>query len=152
MKIPDHIKFPPEITFHPDIPLVIYRPRGVLNEAAINKAISILGDLEAELKEPFDRFTDTLEADAVDLNFRYIVHVSLYRRLTYAARPPIKSALLGTNETIIHYAKLHRLLTQGSPINFQVFEKREDAAEWLGLPLERLEPRNAVSGDNAPAH
>ena len=146
MKIPDHIKFPPEITFHPDIPLVIYRPRGVLNEASINKAISILGDLEAELKEPFDRFSDTLEADAVDLNFRYIVHVSLYRRLTYAGRAPIKSALLGTNETIIHYAKLHRLLTQGSPINFQVFERREDAAGWLGVPIERLEPNAPSSG------
>jgi hypothetical protein len=151
MKIPDNIKFPPDITFHPDIPLIIFRPRGVLDEAAVNKAISILGDLEAELKEPFNRFSDTLEADAVDLNFRYIVHVSLYRRLTYSGRTPIKSALLGTNETIIHYAKLHALLTQGSPINFRVFEKREDAAEWLGVPIERLEP-NAPSTGQTPGH
>jgi hypothetical protein len=151
MKIPDHTKFPPEITFHPDLPLVIFRPRGVLDEAAVNKAISLLGDLEAELKQPFDRFTDTLEADAVDLNFRYIVHVSLYRRLTYAGRAPVKSALLGTNETIIHYAKLHRLLTQGSPINFQVFERREDAAEWLKVPFKRLEPK-PPSSDGTPSH
>ena len=146
MKIPDHIQFPDDIIFHPDLPLIIFRPRGVLDEAAVNRAISILGDLEAELKEPFNRFTDTLEADAVDLNFHYIVHVSLYRRLTYSGRAPIKSALLGTNETIIHYAKLHRLLTQGSPINFQVFEKREEAAKWLGVPVERLEPETTSSG------
>jgi hypothetical protein len=141
MKIPDHIQFPPEFSFHTEPPLIIYRPSGVLNEASVNRAISLLGDLEAELKEPFNRFTDTLEADAVDLNFQYIVHVSLYRRLTYSGRPPIKSALLGTNETIIHYAKLHRLLTQGSPIKFQVFERREDAAKWLEVPIERLEPK-----------
>ena len=141
MKVPEHIHFPDDITFHPDLPLIIWRPSGVLNEASVNKAISLLGDLEAALKEPFDRFTDTLEADAVDLNFQYIVHVSLYRRLTYSGRPPVKSALLGTNETIVHYAKLHRLLTQGSPINFQVFDRREDAAEWLGVPIERLEPK-----------
>jgi hypothetical protein len=141
MKVPDHIQFPPEFSFHADLPLIIFRPVGVLNEASVNRAISLLGDLEADLKEPFDRFTDTLEADAVDLNFQYIVHVSLYRRLTYSGRPPVKSALLGTNETIVHYAKLHRLLTQGSPINFQVFERREDAAEWLQVPIERLEPK-----------
>jgi hypothetical protein len=141
MKVPEHIHFPDDITFHPDLPLIIFRPRGVLNETAVNRAISVLGDLEAELKEPFNRFSDTLEADAVDLNFQYIVHVSLYRRLTYSGRAPVKSALLGTNETIVHYAKLHRLLTQGSPINFQVFEKREDAADWLEVPIERLEPK-----------
>ena len=151
MKIPEHIKFPPEFSFHADLPLIIWRPVAVVNEASVNKAISLLGDLEAELKEPFDRFTDTLEADAVDLNFHYIVHVSLYRRLTYAGRAPIKSALLGTNETIIHYAKLHRLLTQGSPISFHVFERREDAAEWLGVPIERLEP-NAPSSGPTPSH
>ena len=145
MKIPDRIQVPPEFSFHEDLALVIYRPRGTLNEASVNKAINLLGNLEGELKEPFNRFTDTLEADAVDLNFRYIVHVSLYRRLTYSGRRPIKSALLGTNETIIHYAKLHRLLTQGSPISFQVFEKREDAADCLGVPVERLK-RETTSG------
>jgi hypothetical protein len=139
MKIPDDIRFPPEFSFQVDPPLMIYRPSGLLNEAGVNKAISVLGDLEAKLTEPFDRFIDTVEADAVDLNFRYIVHISLYRRLTYSGRAPVKSALLGTNETIIHYAKLHRLLTQGSPINFQIFERREDAAKWLGVPIERLE-------------
>jgi hypothetical protein len=146
MKIPDHIQFPPEFSFLEDLPLIIYRPRGTLNEASVNKAISLLGNLEADLKEPFNRFIDTLKADAVDLNFRYIVHVSLYRRLTYSGRPPVKSALLGTNETIVHYAKLHRLLTQGSPINVQVFERREDAADWLEVPVGRLGPSVSESG------
>jgi hypothetical protein len=147
MKIPDHITFPDELTFDSDIPLLIYRPRGVVNETSMNKAISVLGDLEAALKEPFNRFIDTLGADAVDLNFRYIVHISLYRRLTYAGRPAVKSALLGTNETIVHYAKLHAVLTQGSPINFHIFEKRQDAAEWLGVPIERLELKAPSSGE-----
>ena len=79
-------------------------------------------------------------AEDVDLNFRYIIHVSLYRRQTYMGRPPIKSALLATDSTIIHYGKLHRLMTQGSPINFRLFERREDVADWLGLPIERLIP------------
>lgn len=133
-------ELPPDVEFHEDIRLFIHRPRGLLNEAVVNRLIAALADLEAAQTEPFNRFADTLEADEVDLNFRYIIHISLYRRQTYMGRPPVKSALLATNETIIHYGKLHRLMTQGSPIHFRIFEKREDVADWLGLPIERLMP------------
>ena len=128
----------PDVEFHEDIRLFVWRPCGLLNEASVNKVISALGDLEAAMKEPFNRFADTLGADDVDLNFRYVIHVSLYRRLTYSGRPPIKSAVLATDSTIIHYAKLHALITQGSPINVQIFREREAAAQWLGVPTERL--------------
>ena len=134
------MKLPPDIQFHEDIHLLIYRPRGLLNEATVNKVINVIGDLEARLEEPFDRFSDTLGHDEVELNFKYIIHVSLYRRLTYANRPPIKSAILATHSTIIHYGKLHALLTQGSPINVRLFEDRQEAAQWLNVPIARLMP------------
>src|SRR5262249_27125813 len=136
------MKLPPVVEFHEDIHLFIHRPRGLLNEEVVNRLISALADLEAKQTEPFNRFADTLEADAVDLNFKYIIHISLYRRSTYAGRPPIKSALLATDSTIIHYGKLHRLLTQGSPINVRLFENRAEAAQWLGVPVERLTAKN----------
>ena len=132
------MKLPPDIQFHEDIHLLVYRPRGLLNEATVNKIISVIGELEANLKEPFDRFSDTLGHDEVELNFRYVLHVSLYRRLTYMGRPPIKSAILATDSTIIHYGKLHALLTQGSPIKVRIFQDRQEAAQWLGVPLELL--------------
>ena len=134
------MKLSHDVEFHEDIRLFIHRPHGLLNETVVNRLIAVLGDLEATEKEPFNRFADTLAADAVDLNFRYIIHVSLYRRQTYLGRPPIKSALLAKDSTILHYCKLHRLMTLGSPINFRIFEKRKDVAEWLGLPIERLMP------------
>jgi hypothetical protein len=77
-------------------------------------------------------------ADTVDLNFEYIIRVSLYRRLVYGNRLPIKSAILATDSTLVHYAKMHALLTQGSPIKARVFQDREEAAEWLGVPIELL--------------
>ena len=132
------MKLPADDQFYEDIRLLIYRPQGLLNEAAINKIIRILGELEATLKEPFNRFFDTLEHDEVELNFKYIIHVSLYRRLTYAGRPPIKSAILATDSAIVHYARLHALLTQGSPINVHVFQDRREAAQWLDAPIELL--------------
>ena len=139
------MKLPPEMTLHEDIRLLVYRPRGLLNEASVNKVIQVIGELESKLQEPFNRFSDTLEQDEVELNFKYVIHVSLYRRLTYAGRPPIKSAILATDSAIIHYARLHALLTQGSSINVRIFDDREKAAQWLGVPLERLvtdAPRN----------
>jgi hypothetical protein len=141
MKSQISLKLPPEVEFHENIQLLIYRPHGLLNETAVNKIISVVGDLEASKKEPFNRFTDTLETDEVELNFQYIIHVSLYRRLTYAGRPPVKSAILATDSTIIHYGRLHALLTQGSPINVRILQDRAEAAQWLNVPVAALMPQ-----------
>jgi len=106
---------PPDVEFHEDIRLLVWRPRGLLNRAAVNRIITVIGELETTLKAPFNRFADTVAADAVDLNFEYMIRVSLYQRRFYAGRPPVKSAVLATNATAIHYGQLHALMTQGSP-------------------------------------
>jgi hypothetical protein len=134
MKLP----LPPDVEFHEDICLLIHRPRGVLNSAAINKIISLIGELEFTLKKPFNRFLDTVGADAIDLNLEYIRRVSLYRRRVYGNRPAIKTAILATDSTLVSYGRLHASLTQGSPINVRVFQDRKEAAKWLGVPLELL--------------
>ena len=131
---------PPDVEFYDDIGLFVHRPRGLLDEAVVNRVIAALGDLEAASIEPFNRFLDTLGADAVELNFKYILHVSLFRRLSYGKRPPVKSAVLATDATIIHYARLHKVLTQGSSIHVRIFQDRNEAAWWLGVPVEKLVP------------
>ena len=132
------MKLPPEIEFHEDLHLLVYRPHGVIDEAAVKKIVSVVEDLEARLQKPFDRFSDTVQADEVELNFKYVIQVSLCRRLSYAGHPPVKSAILATDSTIIHYARLHALLTQGSPIHVRVFQDHKEAANWLNVPVERL--------------
>ena len=139
------MKLPADLEFHEDIRLLIYRPRGLLNEAAFNKVISALEDLEGKLQEPFNRFSDTVTAHEVELNFKHIIQVSLHRRLSYAGRPPVKSAILATDSTIIHYGRLHAVLTQGSPIKVRLFQDRKEAAEWLGVPIERLAAKSEDS-------
>jgi hypothetical protein len=146
------IQLPPDVEFHEDVHLLVYRPRGLMNEASVSKVVEIIGDLEAKLQEPFNRFFDTLGHDEVELNFRYVVQISLYRVLSYGNRPPVKSAILATDTTITHYCQLHVIITKDSPINVRIFERREDAAKWLGVPLERLgeSPRkssNQTAGD-----
>ena len=133
------IKLPPNVLFHQDLRLIVWRPRGVLNETAVNKIVEFLGKLEAASGKPFNRFTDTLAVDAVDLTFKYIFPLSLFRRLSYAGRPPVKSAILVTSKTITQFIKVHALLTQGSPIKVRIFETRDEAAKWLGVSKETLE-------------
>ena len=144
----NNIKLPPDVEFYEDIRLIVCRPRGLLNREAVNRIITVIGELETTLKEPFNRFSDTVAADAVDLNFEYIIEVSLYRRAFYGKRPPIKSAILASDATLIHYGKVHALLTQGSPINVRVFQDRKDAAQWLGVPVELLAAK-AGSGETS---
>ena len=79
----------------------------MIDEASVKKVVSVLEDLEAKLQEPFNRFTDTLAADEIELNFEYVIKFSLHRRLSYAGHPPVKSAILATDSTMIHYGKLH---------------------------------------------
>jgi hypothetical protein len=129
------IKLPPDVQFYEDVRLIVWRPRGLVNKEAVNGIISVLGELETASKEPFNRLSDTIAADAVDLNFEYIIRVSLYRRAFYGKRPPIKSAILATDATLIHYGKVHALLTQGSPIKVRVFQDRQETAKWLGVPI-----------------
>jgi hypothetical protein len=145
------MKFPDDVEFHEDIHLLIYRPRGLLSEVSVNKIVRIIEDLEAKLQNPFNRFFDTSGHDEVELNFRYIIQISLHRVLSYGDRPPVKSAILATDSTIFHYCQLHAIITQDSPITVRIFQQREEAAKWLGVPLERvgevLEPSNQPAGE-----
>ena len=129
---------PPDVQFHEDLRLFVWRPRGVLDDAALGNVLGSLEDLEAKLEEPFNRFTDTLAAHEIELNFKYIIQVSLHRRVAYAGRSPVKSAILATDATAIHYGRLHAVLTQGSPIKVRVFQDRGEVAQWLGVPIELL--------------
>ena len=134
---------PPDVQFHEVVRLLVWRPRGLLNETSVNKVISVLADLETKLKEPFNRFSDTLEITQVELNYRYVIQVSLYRVISYGDRPPVKSAILATDSTIAHYFELHAIITKDSPINVRIFQERKEAAKWLGVPIEGLVSKSA---------
>lgn len=129
---------PPDVEFREDIRLLIYRPRGLLSEASVNKIINVVENLETRFNEPFNRFFDTLGHDDVELNFRYVIQISLHRVIFYGDRPPVKSAILATDATIAHYCQLHAIITEDSPITVRIFQARREAAQWLGVPLERL--------------
>ena len=160
------MKLPPDIEFHEDIRLLIYRPKGLINEAEINRVIGAIEGIEAASQQPFNRFSDTSETHEVELNFHYVIQASLHRRLTHKGRVPVKAAVLATDSTIVHYARLLALLTEGSSIKVRVFGDRKEAADLRKLiaatadepakrralaKLELLEARLRERGANLPA-
>ena len=136
------MKLPPDIEFYEDVRLLIYRPRGLIDEAAVNKIVAVIEEIEAATREPFNRFSDASEAHEVELNFRYVIEVSLHRRQAHAGRVPVKSAILATDSMLVHYARLLVMLTEGSSIKVRVFADRKEAAQWLGVPVEVLAPKS----------
>jgi len=132
------MKLSADIEFREDVRLLIYRPKGLINEAEINRVIGVIEGIEAASQQPFNRFSDTSETHEVELNLQYVIKASLHRRLAHAGRVPVKSAILATDNTIVHYSRLLILLTQGSSIKVQVFQDCEKAAQWLGVPVELL--------------
>ena len=132
------MKLPPDVQFHEDVRLLVWKPHTVLNEAVLKHITQLIGDLEATADKPFNRFTDGQALDAIDLNFRYVFDFSLFRRLSYAGRSPVKSAILVPSIALAHYSKMHELLTRHSSIEVRIFEEREATAKWLGVPVELL--------------
>src|SRR5437762_7567395 len=133
----NEMKLPADVEFHEDIRLLIYRPHGVLNEQSVDKLVGIIGELESKLQEPFNRFFDTLGHDEVELNYRYVIQISLHRVLSYLDRPPVKSAILATDSTIIHYCQLHAIVIKIWPSNSQYFKSQEKPDNWLAFRIDR---------------
>ena len=127
---------PPDVQVREDLHLLIWKPRGILNEKVTNNLLAFLADEEARTEANELRFVDTSRLTAVALNFRYVFHIALYRRLTRSGRPAIKSAFFIRNPEFAHYFKLHVVMTDYSRIKAKLFDNREAAAKWLKVPLE----------------
>ncbi|MFZ3375081.1 MAG: hypothetical protein WA183_05965, partial [Chthoniobacterales bacterium] len=74
----------PDIQFYEDLHLVVWRPRGILDEAVVNKVLVNLLRRETMAAQPFNRFSDLSLVESFHLSFKYIFHFALYRRLSYA--------------------------------------------------------------------
>jgi hypothetical protein len=121
----------------------------MLNEQSVDKIVRIIENLESELHEPFNRFFDTSGHDEVELNFRYVIQISLYRVMSYLDRPPVKSAIFATDSTIMHYCQLHAIITEDSPIKVRIFQELGGAAQWLGVSPQRLAAKSFATEDEA---
>jgi hypothetical protein len=132
------MKIPPNVTCLEAESLLIWRPGGVLNEAVVDEILAFLDDRETKLERDFNRFTDLSGLDAVDLSYKYVFQVALFRRLAFMGHGVVKSAFFVTSPEVARYIKVHVLVTDQSPLKVAMFEDRAAAAEWLEVPPELL--------------
>jgi hypothetical protein len=133
------LKLPPNVIFHHDVRLMVFRPVGVFNEKRIKTVVEFLDKEEARAEKPFNRFTDLSKLDAIDLDFGFVFRVALHRRLSYAKRRPVKSAFFVTSAAATRVVKIHAMVTDLSPIKVSMFDNIDAAAKWLGVTVETLE-------------
>ena len=135
------MKLMPEVDLFDEARLFVWRPTGVLNEDKVNQILALLTEHEKTLGRCYDRFSDLSQLDAVDLTFKYVFQVALYRRLTRAGREEIKSAFFVTSPEVARYIKLHAMVTDHSPLVVAMFDDRRKAAEWLSVSPALLAPK-----------
>lgn len=132
------IKLPRDVLFDHDLGLMVFRPRGVLSEKVVDEIVAFLEKVEERNNRPFNRYSDLSKLERIDLNFDYVVRVSLHRRLTYMKHPPVKSAFFVATEEAAHIVDIHILMTDQSPLNVAMFRDVAAAAEWLDVAAEDL--------------
>ena len=132
------MKFPPHVLLKKDLSLILWKPRHILDEATVNEIVAFITKVEERNHGPFNRFVDLSELDAVDLNFKFVFHVALGRRLSVKDKPPVKSAFYVTSAATRRYSQLHELMTRYSPLHVALFSDRAVAAQWLDVPDKAL--------------
>ncbi len=132
------MKLPAHVLFRKELSLILWQPHGILDQAVVNEIIAFIETAERRASKPFNRFSDMSALDMVDLNFKFVFHIALGRRLSAAPKPAVKSAFYVTSEATEHYARLHAMLTDYSPLDVSLFTDRAAAAQWLGVPEEAL--------------
>jgi len=135
------LKLPPNVIFHHDLRLMVYRDRGILKQKQVKRIVDFLDKEEARTPKPFNRFTDMSKLDAIDLDFSFVFQIALHRRITYSKRkgPPIKSAFYVTSPGAAQVVRIHAFVTDHSPIQVRMFTELGKAAKWLGVSEETLE-------------
>jgi hypothetical protein len=117
--------------------LMVWQPRGILDESHVEQLISLLEHTEDEAERPFNRYTDLSRLDAVELTFKYVLEVSLYRRLVYGARSIVKSAFYAVDRATAQLALTHATVSADSSLKVKVFLRKSSAAKWLGSASSR---------------
>ena len=137
-------RFPKDVVFHAGPRLMVYRPHGILTEARVREIVQFLEEAEDHASGPFNRFTDLSKLDALDIDFKTMISISLHRRLTYARHPSIKSAFYVTSPAAARVVKVHVILTDHSPLRAKMFKDLDEAAKWLGVSKDILQSRKGA--------
>src|SRR2546423_8410561 len=101
------MSLPPNVQCVDAAQLLVWRPCGILDQRKVDKIIVFVTEQENKFGKSFNRFTDISRLDSVDLTFKYVFHVALYRRLSRRGRPILKTTFFFPNSEGSPKIKLH---------------------------------------------
>jgi len=127
----------PRNWYYPKFRLATWHPVGILTDAVADQIIEFIEMQEHDQEELFDRYTDFSGLTQVRLKVDHVFEIARRRR---SAREPVNSAFFADQPVTLSIAKMYEGLMERAMITVRVFEKREAAAEWLGVPLQILYP------------
>ena len=127
----------PHTRYYPEWRLLTWHPRGLFDDALADKLIGVIG-LEERVEEvPFDRYADFSGLTHIRLKVGHVFDVATLRR---SVPEPVKSAFFSDTIVGLGIARMYEALMEGAIIQVRAFRERAAAAEWLGVPVEILQP------------
>lgn len=118
--------------------LVTWHPSGILDNDRADYTMDFIEMAEEPNAPPFHRYTDLSGYSQIQIGLDHIVRLARRRR-SYQG-PPVKSALFAVRLISVGIARMYEELMLESPIQVCTFRDRVAAADWLGVPVEILQP------------
>src|SRR5437879_12020604 len=97
------LKLPAHVLFRKELSLMVWKPHGILDQALVNEIVAFVEAAEERAQKPFNRLADLSALDAVDLNFRFVFHIALNRRLAFDSHPLVNPPFSVTRPATAHY-------------------------------------------------
>jgi hypothetical protein len=131
-----HSQGVPRTWYHARWRLLTWYPHGVLNEVFADQVIEFI-EMEERIQEaPFDRYVDLSGLTHIRTGIDHIIHTARRRR---KVKQPAKSALFADNPMSFGVAHSYELLMYHAMIEVRAFKERRAAAQWLEVPLKKLD-------------
>ena len=127
----------PHTRYHAEWRLFTWHPRGLLDDALADEVVGWIGSEERFEEVPFHRYADFGGLTEIRLKIGHVFQIVQHRR---EAREPVKSAFFANTTVGFGMARMYEALMQGAMIQVRAFRERAAAAEWLGVPVETLQP------------
>jgi hypothetical protein len=142
--MPEILKDLPETRWYEDVRLVMWHPRGVLDDALADRIVDFIESEERIADAPFHRYVDFDALTEIRLQFGHAFQTAERRKTFYAGGPPVKSAIYCDWIVGFGMARLYAELMKDCPIEVRAFRDRKAAAEWLGVPVDILRADGGV--------
>ena len=131
------LKTLPDARFHRKLQLVTWHPRGLFDDALADDIARLVESAAFLEAKPCYSYTDFSGLTEIRLK---LGHLFQFAERRHEANTPAKSAFVAQSVVGFGIARMYEHLMRTARIDVRAFRERSAAAEWLGVPVEVLEP------------